>query len=351
MGTGPFIYSQWQPNDFFTATRNPHYWRSGLPYLDTITFKPIPDTTQRESTLRSGGVDMIESVNPTTITNFTGSGGSGYQLVDTRTGVIGQPSFAFIMLNNAVAPTNDLSIRQALAKAMNQAEVQKIIGGPPAQPANGIFLPDSPYYSKTSYPTYDLSGAKSLVKAYEAKHGTPTLNLLTIPDPLEIKVVQAVQQMWEQAGFKITVSEVEQATIIDDFVLGKFQAVTSYQFGAVNPDLNYVWWSTTTVEPIGTIGLNFSRMNDPAGGRPAPGPPHHQPVHPGVGLQEGQRAAGRATCPTCGSSSTSSPRWPTTGSRTSTRHAAQRQARLQLQRGRILPHSDLVGQLAGRDAR
>jgi peptide/nickel transport system substrate-binding protein len=264
VGTGPFIYSQWQPNDFFTATRNPHYWRTGLPYLDTITFKPIPDTTQRESTLRSGGVDMIESVNPTTITNFTGSGGSGYQLVDTRTGVIGQPSFAFIMLNNAVAPTNDLSIRQALAKGMNQTEVQKIIGGPAAKPADGIFLPGSPFYSKTSYPTFDPAGATKLVKAYAAKHGTPSLNLLTIPDPLEVKVVQAVQQMWEQVGFKVTVSEVEQATIIDDFVLGKFQAVTSYQFGAVNPDLNYVWWSTTTVEPLGSIGLNFSRMNDPA---------------------------------------------------------------------------------------
>jgi peptide/nickel transport system substrate-binding protein len=263
VGTGPFIYSQWQPNNFFTATRNPHYWRTGLPYLDTITFKPIPDTTQREATLRSGGVDMIESVNPTTITNFSGSGGSGYQLVDTRTGVIGQPSFAFIMLNNAVAPTNDLSIRKALAKGMNQAEVQKIIGGPPAKPANGIFLPDSPYYSKTSYPTFDPTGAKSLVKAYAAKHGTPTLNLLTIPDPLEVKVVQAVQQMWQQVGFDVTVSEVEQATIIDDFVLGKFQAVTSYQFGAINPDLNYVWWSTTTISPVGTIGLNFSRIDDP----------------------------------------------------------------------------------------
>ena len=64
VGTGPFIYSQWQPNDHFTATSNPHYWRSGLPYLDSITFKPIPDTTQRESTLRTGGVDMIESVPP-----------------------------------------------------------------------------------------------------------------------------------------------------------------------------------------------------------------------------------------------------------------------------------------------
>ncbi len=55
----------------------------------------------------------------------------------------------------------------------------------------------------------------------------------------------------------------EQATIINDFVTGNFQAVTSYQFGAVNPDLNYVWWSTTTISPIGSIGLNFTRLNDP----------------------------------------------------------------------------------------
>jgi len=61
----------------------------------------------------------------------------------------------------------------------------------------------------------------------------------------------------------VSITEVEQATIIDDFVLGNFHAVTSYQFGEVNPDLNYVWWSTTTISPIGQIGLNFTRMNDP----------------------------------------------------------------------------------------
>jgi ABC-type transport system substrate-binding protein len=263
VGTGPFVYAQWQPNNFFTATRNPHYWRTGTPYLDTITFKPIPDTNQREATLRSGGVDMIESITPTTITNFSGSGGSGYQLVDTRTGVIGQPTFAFIMLNTVTPPTNDLGIRQALAKGMNQAEVQQIVGGPAAQPATGIFLPNSPYYSDTHYPTFDPSGAKSLVNQYKAQHGTPSIQLMTIPDPIEIKVVQAVQQMWQEVGFKVTLTEVEQATIIDDFVFGRFQAVTSYQFGAVNPDLNYVWWSTTTIAPIGTIGLNFTRLDDP----------------------------------------------------------------------------------------
>ena len=263
VGTGPFIYSEWQPNDFFTATRNPHYWQHALPYLDSITFKPIPDTGAREATLRSGGVDMIQSAAPTTITNFSGSGGNGYQLVDSRTGVIGQPTFAFIMLNTVTPPTNDLSIRRALAQGLNQSEVQKIVGGPPLPPATGIFLADSPYYSDTHYPTFDPAAATALVDAYKAKHGTPTLNLLTIPDPLEIRVVQAVQQMWEQVGFNITLSEVQEATLIDDFVLGNFQAATSYQFGAVNPDLNYVWWSTTTIAPIGQVGLNFTRLDDP----------------------------------------------------------------------------------------
>ncbi len=263
IGTGPFIYTSWQPNDHFTATRNPNYWRKGLPYLDQITFKPIPDTTQRESSLRTGGVDLIQSTDPNTITDFSGSGGSGYQLVTTATGVIGQPSFAFIMLNTAVAPTSDLTIRQALAYGMNQAEIQKVAGGPPAKPATGIFLPNSPYYSNTHYPTFNPSKAKALVKAYKAKHGTPVLNLLTIPVPLQIKIVQALQQMWQEVGFKVTLSEVQQATIIDDFVLGNFQAVTSYQFGAVNPDLNYVWWSTTTLSPVGKIGLNFTRLEDP----------------------------------------------------------------------------------------
>jgi ABC-type transport system substrate-binding protein len=264
VGTGPFVYASWQPNDHFTATRNPHYWRSGLPYLDQITFKPIPDTTQREATLRTGGVDMIISTDPNTIQHFTGSGGSGYAVVDSLNGVIGQPTIGFVMLNTEVAPTSDLSIRQALAYATDYATIQKLFDAGYGSPVNGLFPKSSPYYSDTGFPTYNLSKAKSLVSAYKAQHGTPALLLQTIPDPRYIKLVEILQQMWNQAGFNVSVGEVQQADIITDFVVGKFQAVTSYQFGAVDPALNYVWFSTTTVAPIGSIGLNFPRNSDPA---------------------------------------------------------------------------------------
>ena len=261
VGTGPFIFKEWQPNNHFTATKNPSYWRKGLPYLDQITLRPIPDTIQRESTLKTGGVDMIGSTDPNTIKRFQGL--SGYQVVDSLTGVIGEPSMAFIMLNTAVAPTNDLRIRQALAMSLSQATVQKIFGGGFTQPINGLFLPDSPYYSATGYPAYNPAAAKKLVASYKAEHGTPALQLLTIPDPRLAQVVQIIQQMWNQVGFDVSISQIEQANLISNFISGKFQAATSYQFGAVNPDINYVWWSTTTAGPVGSIALNFPRNSDP----------------------------------------------------------------------------------------
>ena len=66
-------------------------------------------------------------------------------------------------------------------------------------------------------------------------------------------MVQTVQQMWQAGRLRGDPRRGRsRPTIINDFVLGNFQAATSYQFGAVTPDLNYVWWSTTTISPIGT---------------------------------------------------------------------------------------------------
>ncbi|HEX3461619.1 MAG TPA: ABC transporter substrate-binding protein [Acidimicrobiales bacterium] len=261
IGTGPFVFGNWQPNQQFSATRNPNYWRSGLPYLNSITFKPIPDTTQREATLKTGGVDLIVSADPNTVNHFVGQ--SGFQVVDTLNYTVGEPDMDFIMLNCATAPTNDLRIRQALAKATDQAQVNKIFGGGLAKLSNGLFPKGSKYYSSTAYPTFDLPGAKALVAAYKAQHGTAALTLTGTTDPRVSKATQVLQQMWNQAGFDITIKAIEQAALITDAITGTYQALTFEQFAVPDPDLNYVWWSSTTVAAPGQISLNFARNSDP----------------------------------------------------------------------------------------
>lgn len=261
VGTGPFVYSQWQPNDHFTATRNPHYWRTGYPYLDQITYRPIPDTTQREATLRTGGVDLILSYDPDTINRFRSQ--SGYQVVDSLGITVGEPDMNFIMLNCEKAPTDNLGIRQALAKGMDQTALNTLFGGGLTAIVEGVFPKGSSYYSGTAYPGYDPAGARSLVAAYKKAHGTPSLQLATVPDPRLTKVIEVIQQMWQKVGFDVTIKTIDQATFISNAIVGNYQAYTFQQFSAPDPDINYVWWSTTTVHPPGQIALNFARNSDP----------------------------------------------------------------------------------------
>ncbi len=262
VGTGPFVYSAWQPNGHFTATRNPHYWQAGLPYLDQITFRPIPDTTQREDSLRTGSVDAIVSIDPRTYQQFHDA--SGYQALIQTSPVVGSPTMGFVLLNCARPPTDDLRVRRALAMATDQVAIQKVFGDGSVQRVNGMFLPGSPYYGPTGYPSHDPAGAAALVRSYSAEHGTPAIELSTTPDPRISQLVQVVQEMWTRVGVRTSITIVQQADAIVNLLTGAFQAVPSAQFGAVNPDLNYPWLSTTTVEPIGTLGLNFARNSDPA---------------------------------------------------------------------------------------
>ncbi len=46
VGTGPFVFVDYKPNEYFQATKNPNYWNQPYPYLDEIEFRPIPDCPQ-----------------------------------------------------------------------------------------------------------------------------------------------------------------------------------------------------------------------------------------------------------------------------------------------------------------
>lgn len=262
VGTGPFVYESWVPNAHFSATRNPRYWRKGLPYLDRVTYLPIVDDTARLDSLLSGSIGLMVSTNPDVLLKLRSS--RSYRLVDTLQRSVGEPDMDFIMLNTVVPPTNDITVRRALARALDVRALIKLFDAGLTQPSTGLFPPGSPYYAPTGYPTYDLAAAKALVREAEARHGGRiSLELATIPSSREVLATQAIQSMWQAAGVDVTLAQVDQATLITNALEGHFQAYTWEQFSAPDPDLNYVWWSTTTLAPVGSIALNFARNDDP----------------------------------------------------------------------------------------
>jgi peptide/nickel transport system substrate-binding protein len=60
IGSGPFKFVDWVPNDRITLTRNDAYWdQSRFPALDGIVFKPVTELQTRISQLLAGNVDMV----------------------------------------------------------------------------------------------------------------------------------------------------------------------------------------------------------------------------------------------------------------------------------------------------
>src|SRR5262249_15178717 len=59
IGTGPFKFIEFKPNEHIKVTRNPDYWKQGRPYLDGIEYKIIPNVSTRNLAFVSGKFDYL----------------------------------------------------------------------------------------------------------------------------------------------------------------------------------------------------------------------------------------------------------------------------------------------------
>src|SRR5947209_5029585 len=62
IGTGPFKFVEFKPNELIRVTRNPDYWKGGRPYLDGIEYTIIPSISTRMLGFVTGKFDTINGV-------------------------------------------------------------------------------------------------------------------------------------------------------------------------------------------------------------------------------------------------------------------------------------------------
>ena len=58
VGTGPFKFVEFKPNEYIKVVRNPDYWKKDRPYLDGIEYQIIKNVATGSLTFVSGKVDM-----------------------------------------------------------------------------------------------------------------------------------------------------------------------------------------------------------------------------------------------------------------------------------------------------
>jgi ABC-type transport system substrate-binding protein len=265
VGTGPFKFKEWTPNDHFTAVRNPDYWRPGLPHLDAVTYRPITDAQQRANALQAGNIDLMHTDLPETILQFRSDSSYGY--LDDSEHIVGQPDMNFIMINTQDPAMKDIRVRQAMAMAINPRQYSLVVDKGVNKPTNQPFVTGTPYYqADTGYPAFNPSKAQALVKQLQSETGQPVaFTLQSTTSAYSIRVVQFLQNQLAAVGMKVTLTQIQQAQLINAALAGSYQTTSWRQFAAVDPDLNYLWWSPTEIFGTGpqAIASNFARNADP----------------------------------------------------------------------------------------
>jgi ABC-type transport system substrate-binding protein len=262
IGTGPFIFKEWVPGNHFTATRNPHYWRKGLPYLDSIEFRPIPDFQARENSLRGGTIDAFHTTDPQTVLDFRSD--KSFRSYEQTKGRVEQD---FQMINTSKPPLNDIRIRQALAYALDRDRYNQLANLGVPKVTDGPFSAGSGLTNAPGYPSFDLQKAKDLVQSYEHDKGVTSVSfeLGTTNVGKNVTDEELIAQMWKQAGIDAHVIQVEQGQFILNALRGNYDVYGWRQFGEPDVDSDYVWWTSENAvpDPRNQTALNFARNSDP----------------------------------------------------------------------------------------
>jgi peptide/nickel transport system substrate-binding protein len=119
VGTGPFILARWERGDRIVLKRNPDYHVKGLPKLDEVTFRFIPDPNAALAALQAGDIDVLAF----------GLGPESVEVVRRAPNlqvILGQTTNDVILaLNNSKKPYADVRIRRAITHAVNREEIVK----------------------------------------------------------------------------------------------------------------------------------------------------------------------------------------------------------------------------------
>jgi peptide/nickel transport system substrate-binding protein len=212
VGTGPFKFTDWKRNESITIEKFEDYWQAGLPKLDKVIFRSIPDNSARLNELIAGNIDLADGVNPSD--GKTVEGNSELQLIERPSMNIG-----YLGLTNTRAPFDNKLVRQAVNYAINkQAIVDAFFEGRAEVAANPMPPSISGYNDAISPYPYDPEKAKSLLA--EAGYDGKEIELWAMPVPRPYmpdgaKVAEVIQKNLEDVGIPSKIVTFEWATYLD----------------------------------------------------------------------------------------------------------------------------------------
>jgi len=245
VGTGPYRFIEYIPNDHIILERNPDYawspsiYNSQTASVERITFRFFTDSATRAYALETGQVDVLGEIPTTEALRLS-------QLDEFELFTIPIPGIPFqFIFNTEHEPTDEASIREALIQALDREFIVSTVfmdTSPIAQgPLTANLLPPT---ASTTFPAYDPDAAIRVLTAagWDRSSQSGDLSRGEIPFVLTVivppwgsapDVAQLMAAAWQELGIDVVIKLVPGfGSLLEAQRSGDYHLIAMNDFGS-----------------------------------------------------------------------------------------------------------------------
>jgi peptide/nickel transport system substrate-binding protein len=240
IGTGPFRFVSYTPADRVVLERNRSYFRAGLPGVDRLVFRILPNAGTAVAALEKGEVDYVGGVAGPEVERLrktpgiavvSGTGGSGGSVCED-----------VLIPNLSRKPLDDLRVRRAIAMALDRQFIVDRVYFGQGRPATGpishlltwAYTPDVRQYP------HDVAAAGRLLDEAGVRPGRAgeRLAITFTHASTQQRLAQTVREQLKAVGITVNLETLDFNAAVDRvFVKKNFDVgMASYCNGA-DPDI------------------------------------------------------------------------------------------------------------------
>ncbi len=231
VGTGPFMFSSHSPDEEIVLVRNPDYFKPGLPRVDRVVMRVIPDAGSQVIALEAGDVDWLWGVPGPDLARL--SSDDSFQTLKTLVNPGGANCIMTVSFNLDRPALQDVRVRRAIAHGLDRtAFLERVAFGQgniaTAPVSSGI---PTAYAAGLDLPDYDPDAARSLLEqagwVSDGERIRTASGVAGVPDgtPLAIGVHlfprfaaygELMKALLLEVGIDVEVKALERATMVDE---------------------------------------------------------------------------------------------------------------------------------------
>ena len=212
VGTGPFRFVEWIPDNRIEITKNKDYWMPNAPRIEGVVFNIIPETAVMVQGLINGDLDAVESVSS-----------QDRPMLEANPEVRVHSSLSAMVLvlamNTARAPMDNVEFRRAAARSIDKQAVLDIAYGG-GKVVNTFMDYGNAYYMDFDYNAYSPEAARAALERMGYDGSVPLT--IKLPENYQAHVTagEMYQQMLKAVGIDVNLQLVDWSTWLDDVYRG-----------------------------------------------------------------------------------------------------------------------------------